>query len=227
MTATTQGAADEPRRPWEGAPERRPILPGWMRDHSSRKHAARRWAARGTPATMSRSTVCVLPSTCCARWPVLRVGSCSASGTHGAGCSTARGTSYGHTLSPSVTRRGTPRWRVSARIAFAPGCFWRWRGLRVPGCPGRSGGASAWPPGLYVLAAAVVLGLAYLGRPQNTPLIDHAVVSPAAGEDHAGRDRACARCARAVRHQCRAFKAGREIQFIATRRWPRWPRLAC
>ncbi len=38
----------------------------------------------------------------------------------------------------------------------------------------------AWPPGLWVLAAAAVGGLAYLGRPQNTPLIDHAVVSAAA-----------------------------------------------
>ncbi len=38
----------------------------------------------------------------------------------------------------------------------------------------------AWQPGLWVLAAVAVVFLAWLGRPRETPLIDHAVISPAA-----------------------------------------------
>lgn len=40
--------------------------------------------------------------------------------------------------------------------------------------------AAAWPPGLWVLAAAAAGFLGWLGRPQNQRLIDHAVISPAA-----------------------------------------------
>jgi S-DNA-T family DNA segregation ATPase FtsK/SpoIIIE len=35
----------------------------------------------------------------------------------------------------------------------------------------------AWPPGLWILAAAAVAALAYLGRPRNAPLLERATVS--------------------------------------------------
>ena len=170
------GQPDTPH-PWERPPQRRPVIPGWMAEPETRKSAVT-WAARHAAHHVAFHAV---------RLPkyLTRTAACAPRGLmlavyHGWRWVFDR---EGHELRVhAVATRDQKAYATMARI----------RKDRVrTRLLGLATGAAAvallagivaliWAPGLWVLFAAATGVLAYLGRPRNAPLIDHAVVSAAA-----------------------------------------------
>ncbi len=174
------GADIPAAHPWDRPAQRRPVLPGWVRDRTSRKHAAR-WASRHvahhvafhgvrTPKYLLRTLLCAPRGLLLAVWHGWRW--CfdrDDAGTH-------------HLRVDAAARRDHKAYATAARIRKDRV---RTRLLAIVVSGGLLAVLAAiirlaWPPGLWILAAAAVGGLGYLGRPQNASLIDRAVVSAAA-----------------------------------------------
>jgi DNA segregation ATPase FtsK/SpoIIIE, S-DNA-T family len=172
--------ADQPGHPWDQPPQRRPVIPGWLRDRTSRTHAAR-WASRHvahhvafhgvrTPKYLFRTLVCaprglVVGTVCYWRYLCDR----DEAGTHALRVDAAASRKHKEYATAARIRKDRVRTRTVGLVLAVAGTAVLAVLVRL-----------AWPPGLWLLLAAAVTGLAYLGRPRNTPLIDHAVISPAA-----------------------------------------------
>jgi len=163
--------------PWDRAAQRRPVVPGWFADRQTRRHAAR-WAVRHAahhvafhgirgPKYLARTLICAPRGLALAvyhgwRWLFDR---------------------EGHELRlHAVATRDQKAYATMARIRKDRV---RTRLLAAAVTVGMAVIAAVivhlvWAPGLWLLAAAVVGGLGYLGRPRTVPLIDRAVVTPAA-----------------------------------------------
>jgi S-DNA-T family DNA segregation ATPase FtsK/SpoIIIE len=168
--------------PWEQPARRKPVLPHWLTDPAARGHAAR-WA-RGhvahhaafhgvrLPAYAGRVLVCAPRGLLLAGWHGWRwLFDRHDAGTH-------------HLLVDAAARRSHKEYATAARIRKDRV---RMRGVTLVLAAVLAAIAAvavrlAWPPGLWVLAATAVAGLAWLGRPRNRPIIGHATVAAEAGK---------------------------------------------
>jgi DNA segregation ATPase FtsK/SpoIIIE, S-DNA-T family len=208
------GQPDPPAHPWDRPADRRPVLPGWVREKQSRGHAAR-WASRHVshhvafhgvriPKYLVRTLLCAPRGLALAAWHGWRwVFDRDAAGTHELRVDAAARKDHKAFAAAARIRKDRVRTRLLA-IAVSGVALALLAGIV----------ALVWPPGLWLLLVAAVGGLAYLGRPQGRPLIDHAVVSAAAERITADVIvRALSNLGLAGISQ--ALKAGRDIQFIA------------
>jgi S-DNA-T family DNA segregation ATPase FtsK/SpoIIIE len=206
--------ADQRGHPWEQPAQHRPVVPGWLHDRQSRRHAAR-WASRHVahhaafhavrlPKYLARALLCAprgLVLTAYRRW--LWICDRDETGTHELRIDAAA--RRDHKAYPTLARirKDRVRTRLTGTAAAATAVTILAVLVRL-----------AWPPGLWVLAGLAFAMLAWLGRPQDTPLIDHAVISPAAERitpDVIVR----ALGALGLSGINAVLKAGRDIQFIA------------
>ena len=171
---------DVAAHPWDRPAQRRPVVPGWLADRQTRGHAAR-WATRHAahhvafhgvrvPRYLARTAACaprglILTAYRCWQWICDR----DEAGTHELRVDAAARRLHKEYATAARIRKDRVRTRLLATVVA--GGLLAILAVIV---------SLAWPPGLWVLLAAVVAGLGWLGRPQDTPLIDRAVVSPAA-----------------------------------------------
>ena len=171
------GQPDTPH-PWERPPQRRPSSPaGWRRpetraprrDGGQSRHVAHHVAFHGAahPKYLTRTAACAPRGLLLAVW-------------HGWRWVFDR---EGHELRVhAVATRDQKGYATMARIRkdrVRTRLLGMVTGAAAAGGPGGHR-ALVWAPGLWVLFAAAAGVLAYLGRPQGSPIIDHAIVVPAA-----------------------------------------------
>jgi DNA segregation ATPase FtsK/SpoIIIE, S-DNA-T family len=171
---------DTAAHPWDRPVQRRPVVPRWLASRESRKHAAR-WASRHvahhlafhairTPKYLARTIVCTPRGLALAlmhlwRWLCDR----DEAGTHELRVDAAARRDHKAYATAARIRKDRVRTRSMAVAGYAALAIVVAVIIRL-----------AWAPGLWVLAAAAAAVLAWIGRPRNSPLIDHAVVSAAA-----------------------------------------------
>ncbi len=171
------GQPDTPPHPWDRPPQRRDVLPGWIRDRTSRRAAAG-WASRHVshqiafhtvrlPRHLTRIAVCAPRGLALAlyhgwRWVFDREG-------HDLRLHAVATRDQKAYATMARIRKDRVRTRLLALVTGA-GLLALLAGIV----------ALIWAPGLWLLAAAAAGALAYLGRPRNAPLIERAVISAAA-----------------------------------------------
>jgi len=179
MSAATE-ARPSNAHPWESEPQIQPVVPGWVKDPATRKHAAR-WALRHTghhvafhtvrlPKYGFRTALCAPRGLYLAahgrwRWICDR----DEAGTHELRVDAAARRDHKAYATAARIRKD----RVRARMlgSFAASTLAGVLTLLV---------YLAWCPGVWVLLAALVAALGYYGRPRHASLIDRAVVTASA-----------------------------------------------
>ena len=154
----------ETGHPWDRPAQRRPVLPGWVREKQSRGHAAR-WASRHVghhvafhgvrvPKYLLRTLACAPRGLLLAVWHGWRwVFDRDDAGTHQLRVDAAARKDHKAYAAAARIRKDRVRTRLLA-IAVSAAV------LAILAVIVRL----AWPPGLWLLAAAAVGGLAYLGN---------------------------------------------------------------
>jgi DNA segregation ATPase FtsK/SpoIIIE, S-DNA-T family len=207
--------ADTPAvHPWDAPAQRRPVVPGWLRSRQSRTHAAR-WASRHvahhvafhgvrTPKYLFRTLVCAPRGLLVAAWHGWRwVFDRDEAGTHALRVDAAARRDHKAYATAARIRKDRVRTRLLAVVVSGGLVLALAAIVRL-----------AWAPGIWLLLAVAAVGLAYLGRPRTSPLIDRAIVSP--GAERITPDVIVrALSALGLPGISQALKAGRDIQFIA------------
>jgi DNA segregation ATPase FtsK/SpoIIIE, S-DNA-T family len=165
---------------WDRPAQRHPVVPSLLADRQTRGHAAR-WATRNVahhvafnglrlPKYTLRTMVCAPRGVALAVWHGWRW--CfdrDEAGTHHLRVDAAARRDQKAYATMARIRKDRVRSRLLAVVVSVSLLAILAVVIRL-----------LWLPGLWLLLAAAVGGLANVGRPQNTSLIDHAVVSAAA-----------------------------------------------